>query len=607
MLAELRIENLVLIERVHLDLAQGYNAFTGETGAGKSLLVDALGLLFGARGEPDLVRPGAESAEVSARFVLHDQELVEGLTERLGIAFEQGETPAGARKGERSFEIVVSRSLPREGRARAYANGRPVAVAALKELGQELLDIHGQHENQSLLRPGTRLEILDRFAEANSERAAMRRAHQEARAAAEDLARLRRAARERQGREDLYRFQLKELDEARLDEIEPEALESDLKLLRGAEKIREATQTASELLDGDDETSAASRIGRALKGVQHLGDAGAEAQELGARLESLLADARDLARDLGSLSEKARSDPERLADLEDARARWRTLERKHGRDLASLRALRDELRLKLGELAHLDVKTEACEAALEKAVAHLRAAAEKLTRKRKAAARDLERLAAAELGDLELAGAKLKVELAAHEAADAGAEGGDEAARMIPAQLHATGAETAELLFSANPELPLKPLAECASGGELSRVMLALKGVLAKAGGADRLPVVVFDEVDSGVGGRLGAVLGRKLAGLARIRQILCVTHMPQVAAFAQRQIRVEKARAGKAAGNAVTAAAVEGEQRIAELAMMLRGHEASDRTRAEAREMLLAAQGTPGAAKPARTRAAKR
>jgi DNA repair protein RecN (Recombination protein N) len=558
---------------------------------------------------------------VSARFLLSDAELVEGLSERLGIAFEDAPPelhPKSKIGNPKLFELVVSRTLPREGRARAYANGRPVALAALKELGLELLDIHGQHENQSLLRPATRLEILDRFAEAQSERAAMRRAHQEARTAAEDLARLRRAARERQGREDLYRFQLKELEDARLDEIEPEALESDLKLLRGAEKIREAAQNAAEWLDGEDESSAANRIARAQKGLQHLGDAGTEAQDLAGRLESLLADAQELARDLSALSEKARSDPERLADLEDARARWRTLERKHGRELASLRVLRDELRVKLGELAHLDVKTEACEAALEKAIGALRGHAEKLTRKRKAAARELERLAAAELADLGLTGARLKVELVPHDGKDArtpepppkeergeAGEQGDEAARLIPANLHATGAEAAEILFSANPELPLKPLSECASGGELSRVMLALKGVLAKAGGADRLPVVVFDEVDSGVGGRLGSVLGRKLAGLARIRQVLCVTHMPQVAAHAQRQVKVEKVRA-KGGANAVQAAVVEGDARIAELALMLRGAEASDRTRAEAREMLAAAQAEP-AAKGVRARTAKR
>lgn len=608
MLAELNISNLVLIERVHLELAQGYNAFTGETGAGKSLLVDALGLLFGARGEPDLVRPGAEAAEVSARFVLSDAELVEGLVERLGIAFEPAETGGKAS----AYELVVSRNLPREGRARAHANGRPVALAALKELGQELLDIHGQHENQSLLRPATRLEILDRFAEAQAERATVRRAHQEARAAAADLARLRKAARERQGREDLYRFQLKELDEAQLDEIEPEALESDLKLLRGAEKIREAAQSASDLLDGDDETSASSRVGRALKGLQHLGDAGTEAQELTGRLESLLAETQDLARGLTALSEKARSDPERLADLEESRARLRTLERKHGRAPEGLRALRDELRLQLAELTHLDVKSEAAEVALEKTVATLKTAAEKLTRKRKAAARELERLTTAELTDLGLPGARLKVELTPHAPPPqpAAAEGQtlefDETARLLPPQLHATGAETAEIQFSANPDLPLKPLIECASGGELSRVMLGLKGVLAKAGGADRLPVVVFDEVDSGVGGRLGAVLGRKLAGLARIRQVLCVTHMPQVAAYAQRQVKVEKARQ-KSGASAVLAQVVEGPQRIDELAQMLRGSEASDRTRAEAREMLQAAQDEFSSTRPAKSRATKR
>jgi len=590
MLAELRIENLVLIERVHLNLAAGFNAFTGETGAGKSLLIDALGLLFGGRGDPDLVRPGAESAEVTARFVLTDAELAEHLADSLGIAFDDAVPPSGER---RVFDLVVSRTQPRDGRARAHANGRPVAASALKGLGQELLDIHGQHENQSFLRPATRLEILDRFAEAQGQRAAMRRAWQEARAVAEQLAELRKAARERQGREDLYRFQLRELEEAHLDELDPERVESDLKLLRGAERIRAAAGSAAELLDGDEETSASARLARAFKGLENLGDVGDEAHALSERLDGLLAEARDLARDLTALAEKAKSDPARLADLEDARARWRTLERKHGHDLAGLTALRDQLRVQLSDLSRLEVRTAECEKALEQAVATLRTTAASLTRKRKVAACELEKRTLAELTDLGLAAARLKLKLAPHVAASPGTDevNRDEAARLLPSELHTTGAEGVDVLFSAHPELPLKPLAECASGGELSRVMLALKGVLAMAGGADRLPVVVFDEVDSGVGGRLGAVIGRKLESLARVRQVLCVTHMPQVAAFAQAQVKVEK-NTLRGGGQSVTATAVEGEPRVAELALMLRGAEASERTRAEAREMLAAAQG---------------
>jgi len=682
MLAELRVANLVLIEEIHLELCPALNAFTGETGAGKSLLIDALGLLFGARGEPDLVQPGAEAAEVSARFILADRELVNALEEELGIVFEtagdrgkgigdregnsrrgDGEME-GAERGARSAarrgkaegekrgaqeeakggqELVVSRVLPRAGRARAYANGRPIALPALKELGNRLVDLHGQHENQSLLRPATGLEILDRFAEGWDERAACRKAHQDARCAAEQLAELRRAARDKAGREELYRFQLKELEETKLDGLDPEALESELKLLRGAEAIRGAVRGATEQLDGEEGATAAGLLARALKGLEGLGDAGAETAALTGRLDGLLAETRELARDLSALAEKAQSDPERLAELEDRRARLRALERKHGRDLPALAALRDELRGRLSDLSRLEVRTEECEGALAQAVERLRAAAAKLTRKRKQAARELERRVAPELAELGLKGAILNVVLVPHggtasaergvrsterqskaegekrgtaegEKRRAGEEetrrgdgetGGrgdgetrrnderreddDEAARLLPANLRPSGAEGLELIFSANPELPPKPLAECASGGELSRVMLALKGVLAQAHGADRLPVVVFDEVDSGVGGRTGSVLGRKLSALAAVRQVLCVTHLPQLAAYARRQMKVEKQRRGSA--GVIGVKLVEGRERVEELAVMLRGEAASDRTRAEAEEMLRAAQ----------------
>jgi DNA repair protein RecN (Recombination protein N) len=354
-------------------------------------------------------------------------------------------------------------------------------------------------------------------------------------------------------------------------------------------------------LDGDEGESATTLLARAAKGLAALGDSGVEVAALSTRLEALLAEARELSREAAELAEKARSDPERLADLEDARDRLRTLERKHGRDLDGLRNLQVKLSGELSDLQELDVRTGEREAALEAAVKTLRSAAQKLSAKRAAAARNLEKLVNKELTGLGLKGATLQIALTPHtdssskvadaiagESADAEAD--SEAQRLMPAGLRAAGAETMEILFSANPELERRPLKECASGGEISRVMLALKGVLARAGGADRLPVVVFDEVDSGVGGRLGAVLGKKLGDLARVRQVLCVTHQPQLAVYAQRQMKVEKQRSGSS--TLVKVECVEGDKRIDELAMMLRGAGASAHTRAEAAAMLKEAQG---------------
>ena len=603
MLAELRIENLVLIERVHLELCGGFNAFTGETGAGKSLLVDALNLLFGARGEPDLVRPGAEAAEVSARFLLSDPEIVHALKENLGVAFEETEKPRAAQV----WELVVSRQLPRTGRARAHANGRPLALPALKSLGEHLLDIHGQHENQSLLRTAARLEILDRFAEAWDTREAVRGAYAKASAAAQALAAVRRAARERSGREELLRFQLRELDDAQLEGLDPAALESELKLLRGGVRIRDACAQAAELLDGEDVASAAGLCARGLKGLEALGDLGPEAAKLVQRLDSVLAEARDLAGDLQTLAEKARNDPERLSELEDRRARLKSLERKYARDLEGLRVFHEQLQREADGLENVEARTRTCETALEVASAELKACAAKLTKLRRNAARELEKAAATELAELGLKGAALKVALEPHPkpAAAPSTESAEDAEReslrLLPPEIHATGAEHAELLFSANPDLPPKPLAECASGGELSRVMLALKGILARHNGADRLPVVVFDEVDQGVGGRMGAVLGKKLAALARLRQVLIVTHQPQIAVYAEAQFTVEKRRVGE--HTQVSAKLLDEAGRVDELAQMLRGAAASEHTRAEAKEMLRAARADLKPAKAGKTK----
>lgn len=601
MLAELRIENLLLIAGVHIEFEPGLNALTGETGAGKSLLVDALNFLLGARGDPGMVRAGAAQAEVSARFDIADAELVESLAHDLGIVFE--EMPAAGSKPPRhaAAELVVSRAIPRTGRGRAHANGRPIALPALRELGERLLDIHGQHENQSLLRPATRMEILDRFAGASSERAEVRRRHSEALAAAQALGQLRQAARDRQGREDMLRFQLKELDEAKLEGLEPAAMDGEVRLLRGAEKIREAAQAASAALDGDDAENAAILIARALKPFHALGDAGPEAAALNERLEALLAGVRDAASDAAALAEHARSDPERLADLEDWSNRLRRLERKHGRGLEELKALRQKLAAELADLEQIDVRTEQREAEVAKAVAALRSACEKLSKKRKAAARDLEKRVNAELSDLGLKGSRLQVALPTNGAEPLPASEAPEsssasdARALLPAALKANGAEGVEILFSANPELEARQLKDCASGGEISRVMLALKGVLARVSGADRLPVVVFDEVDAGVGGRLGAVMGKKLGELAKVRQVLCVTHQPQIASFAGRQLKVEKAR--QDGGTVVTVECVEGERRVDELALMLRGADASAHTRAEAAAMLKEARGMAPAA----------
>ncbi len=594
MLSELSIENLLLIAAAKIEFDGGFNAFTGETGAGKSLMLDAIEFLLGARGDASMIRHGAEQAEVSACFILKDKDLVSAFTRDLGIAFEDD--------GSGFAELVLSRAIPKTGRSRAHANGRPIALPALKELGERLLDIHGQNENQSLLRAPARLEILDRFSEADSEREAVRVAHRAALDAAKKLSDLRRTARDRQGRQDLTRFQLNELEDARLDDFDPTELENELKLLRGAEKIREAALSAGALLDGEEGDGAAQFLSRAIKALASAGDAGPEVEELSERIETMLADVRDAAHEAASLADKARSDPERLVELEDSFAKLKSLQRKHGRTFPELVALRDKLRLEMSGLDQLETHTEESEKGLARAIDSLKSHCGALSRKRKFGARQLEKKVNAELRGMGLNNATLSIELTPNENAPAhtaeknephdafdSSEIDETGAMLLPAPMKSSGMEGAEILFTANPDLPPKPLRESASGGEIARVMLALKGVLARAGGADRLPVVVFDEVDSGVGGRLGAMLGKKLRDLASIRQVICITHQPQLAVCAQRQFKVSKSQVGKA--TTVKVEHLTGDARVDEIALMLRGAEASSHTREEAAAMLKAAE----------------
>lgn len=596
MLSELRIENLLLIAHAEVDFDPGFNAFTGETGAGKSLLLDAIEFLLGARGDPEMIRHGAVQAEVSARFILYDKELAASFTRDLGVPFEEAPRDAGR-------ELVLSRAIPRTGRARAHANGRPIALPALRQLGERLLDIHGQNENQSLLRAQTRLEILDRFSNAEAEREAVREAHGAAIESAKQLSALRKAARDRQGRQDLMRFQLDELKAARLDEFEPAELEGKVKLLRNAEKCREAALNAAALLDGDDSDGAAQLLARAMKALAAAGDAGPDAAALQSRIDELLESARDVSHEAAALAEQATSDPELLAELEDALSRIKTLQRKHGRTHAELKIQRDKLKEELAGLDQLDTRAEKCENELSSAIHKLQDHCAALTRKRKSGAKQLEKKVNTELHGLGMNHASLQILLTPHSSEPRASqeprapvsgqfdeEPDDiEAAQLLPPNLKSTGAESAEILFTANPDLPPKPLRECASGGEIARVMLALKGVLARAGGADRLPVVVFDEVDSGIGGRLGAVIGKKLRDLAAVRQVISVTHQPQLAACAQRQFKVSKTQSAK--NTLVSVEKLEGPKRIDEIATMLRGAEASAHTREEAAAMLKAAQ----------------
>jgi DNA repair protein RecN (Recombination protein N) len=549
----LKISGFALIDEAEIAFGPGLTAVTGETGAGKSILVEALGLLRGGRGGADLIRAGQEEARVEAII-----ELPEGASARAqlladGRSYEEG--------------LVVRRTIARGGRGRAHLGGGLATAADLATLVRPLIDIASQHDQQSLTDPESQLAILDAFAENGALRDEMAAAYA-ARAAAEAaLAGFSADARARAEREDLLRFQLAELEAARPVPGEEQTLAAERERLRGAEKFYAATAGGEETLYAGD-GAVGERVTAVLRDLEPLAalDPGLAPQV--DRLREAASVIEDVARDLGRYARGVRSDPARLAEIEERLFLLSRLCRKHGGTVADLAARRDALAAELGEVARYDDALAERQAAADAANARAVAAAAALTASRKHAALSLERKVSATLRELGFATARLPVVL--FEARD----------------LSAGGADRVRFLFAPNPGEEPKPLAKIASGGELSRVMLAVKQALAKT---DQVLTYVFDEVDAGVGGGTAEVIGRKLKRIAADRQVVVITHLAQVAAFADAHVRVTKSVArGK---TRVAIESLNDTERRGEIARMLAGAAPSPQAAAHAEEMLRAAR----------------
>jgi DNA repair protein RecN (Recombination protein N) len=538
MLVELHVANLGIVDELTLLVAPGLTAITGETGAGKTLLVEAVELLLGARADASLVREGAAEARVEGRFVDADG-------------------------GER----VLARVVPADGRARAYVDGRMATAGELAAVGATLVDLHGQNSHQSLLAPVVQRAALDRFAGAPAADALadLRAARAEARAAIDELGGLGGDARARARELDLLRFQIEEIDLAALeDPAEEVALEAEEALLRDAAAHRAALAAAYDALEGRGHDAVGAAAG-ALADRQPFAD-------LSARLRSVLAELADVESELRLAAERVRDDPERLEAIRARRQLLRELQRKYGDTLPEVIAFAAEARARSAELGSYEERAAALEATRADADARAEAAAARLSSIRRAAAEPLGVRVTAHLADLAMPAARISV-------------------LVEPAEMTEDGADTVSFVLSANPGEPARPLARAASGGELSRTMLALRLVLSEAP-----PTLVFDEVDAGLGGEAGTAVGRHLADLGRRHQVLCVTHLAQVAAYADSQVAVTKRERG---GRTVTSAhAVEGADRVAELARMLAGL-GSEPARRHAAELLESAHGP----RPARAR----
>ncbi len=524
MLIELRVRDLGVIESVSLDLGSGMTALTGETGAGKTLLVDALELLVGGRADPSLVRPGATEALVEGRFTLDDE------------------------------EVILARAVPAQGRSRAWIDGRMAPVSALAEAGARLLELHGQHSQQSLLDATAQRRALDAFA--GTDLGPLTEARARRRALQAELDALGGDDRTRARQADLLRYQLDEIDAATLEDPgEDGALAAEEERLAEAAAHREAAATALGALDSGERggPSVIDLLGAARGALEGRGPLSGLAQ----RLASLQADAADVSTDLRHVVETWEEDPERLHEVQARRQLLRELSRKYGEGVPGVLAFADEARRLLAELDAAEERAGLLATELERADAEVADAEAVVGTARRHAAPELALAVQARLRSLAMPHARVEVTVAEPDPGD-----------------------DVTFLLGANPGEAVLPLAKVASGGELARAMLALRLVL-----TDAPPTLVFDEVDAGVGGEAAQAVGSALAEVAQRHQVLVVTHLAQVAACAQQQLGVRKeVTAGRTVANA---AVLEDESRVVEVARMLSGRPGSATARRHAEELL--------------------
>jgi DNA repair protein RecN (Recombination protein N) len=571
MLRELRIENLLLIDRAELRPGEGFNAITGETGAGKTVLAHALDLLLGGRPASGIVRPGAAEAYVEGAF-----ELPEGLLDAPELADLRerclgDDAPgegSGIRRGE--AEVVLARRVSAAGRTRAYVAGRSATASDLHELGGRLVAFFGQHEHRKLALASAQLELLDGFCgpEQVSLRGRVADAHAHARELGRQLEELRGRTGRRQRDIDLLAFEIEEIERLEPSEAEELELRAERERLRQVDALRAAAAAGGEGIAPEDGEApgAAVLLAEAERAAGAAAGADPQLDGLVAQLRALRIEAEELGAELRRYLDGLESDPARLHDVEVRLDSYDRLERKHGGSVAAVLEHAERCRCERDRLENAEMAEERAEMALAEVQGERSRLAGQLSVARREAAPRLASRVVEELSALAMDGARFSVEL--HEREEMGP----------------TGGERVELMLAPNPGVPAAPLRETASGGELSRVMLALMTVAGVSGSG----TLVFDEVDAGVGGQTARAVGERLRALGRERQVLCITHLPQIAALAERHFRIEKAAGGDVARASVERLEEEGV--VEELCRML-GAESSDAgARRHAEELLAAA-----------------
>lgn len=578
MLLELRIRNVAVIEHLDMPLSPSLNVLTGETGAGKSIIIDALGLLLGDKADRTLVRTGAERATVEGVIALDRStaQLLQPLLEEYGL------------QGEEDDNLILYRELSSSGRSLGRVNGRAVNIRLLREIGEHLVDIHGQSEHLSLFRVRHHLDLLDRYADTMSLRQELAAGVAQLRALREDIRRLEAEKAHQAERAETLRFRLQEIESARLQPGEEEELRQERQRLQNGARLMEVTERLLTILLGDD-----SRSVRPLSGgvLDQLGLASRELDTLVqldpslgpqfSMLEAVFSQAEDLAHTLRAYRDDLDLDPRRLREVEDRLILIRELERKYGPTIEEVLAAAERDRGELNTLVHSEERLQELCQEEEQMLHHLGSLAGRLSVRREQAGVRMAQAVEDAMADLNMAGTtfSVQIERRQHPQGLWIEEDGPIAAGRY--DFERTGIDQVEFLVSPNPGEELRPLARVASGGESSRLLLAIKSILSQV---DATPVLIFDEMDVGVGGRSGDVVGEKLWDLARHHQVICITHLPQVAAYAEAHFSIDKTvEDGRTLTHATHLA---GEHLIEELALMLAGSAASETHRASARQI---------------------
>ncbi len=551
MLSELRIENFAIIQDLELDFNPGLTTFTGETGAGKSIILDAIVTLLGGRADPAFIRTGADRTIVEGSFTIPEinKQAVQSLLEKEGLLDD-------------SELIMLARELRSNGRSLARINGRTVNSSLLHDLGEFLVDIHGQSEHLSLLHVRQHLRLLDHFAETRPELEAYQATYHELRHAQKELAALRESERDAARRIDLLEYQANEIEAANLKPDEEEPLRQELTRLANAENLAALTQQALTLLeDGSADAPAISDlIGELVTSLDSLSRIDTGQNGLAEIAQTLSESLADITRNLRAYNESIEFNPRRLEQAEERLDLIQRLKRKYGGSVEAVIEFARKSRLELEQMSHATERITELEESEVGLLKTLSRQGQLLSQRRKTAAAELAAAVEVELDDLNMNGAKFAVD--SHLQPDVHGLELEDGQRV---SFDENGIDRVEFLIAPNLGEGLKPLVKIASGGETSRLMLALKKVLIEA---DAIPTLIFDEIDQGIGGRVGSIVGEKLWQLARQHQVLCVTHLPQLAAFGDQQLSVRK---GVDAGRTTTRVEALAEQaRLTELAQML-------------------------------------